>query len=225
MLTIMAKYNSGDDVLTQMFVCGALCALVLDNQANTAMVLRKGGLEHASQAASRVGSFDIRVMRLVEILTRACEQTQAQLLCEGELLCHSQDACTTLSAPSPSEEKMQGKHEQVPSESACTSWSGVPSRSHGVLDSQNNGVVKNAGSSNVCVLPSESKARMHMVKVRTKTGATCVACGKSAADVGPSRLLKCSACTIAPLYCSAECQQACWKAHKAECKANRKASK
>ena len=53
----------------------------------------------------------------------------------------------------------------------------------------------------------------------------CVACGKSAVDVGKSRLMKCSACTIAPMYCSSACQQACWPAHKAECKANRKASK
>jgi hypothetical protein len=55
----------------------------------------------------------------------------------------------------------------------------------------------------------------------------CVACGKTAADVecGAGKLLRCSACTIAPKYCSVACQRACWKAHKAECKANRKASK
>jgi hypothetical protein len=57
------------------------------------------------------------------------------------------------------------------------------------------------------------------------SGDVCVACGKSAADVGVNRLLKCSACTVAPRYCSAECQSACWKAHKAECKTNRKAPK
>jgi hypothetical protein len=56
-------------------------------------------------------------------------------------------------------------------------------------------------------------------------GDVCSACGKSAADVGAVVLLRCSACVIAPLYCSVACQQASWPQHKAECKANRKASK
>jgi hypothetical protein len=50
----------------------------------------------------------------------------------------------------------------------------------------------------------------------------CEACGRSAAEAGATRLLKCSVCTLAPMYCSAECQHVCWKAHKAACKANRK---
>jgi hypothetical protein len=57
---------------------------------------------------------------------------------------------------------------------------------------------------------------------RQKLAEACVACGKTAGGLGLSRLLRCSACTVAPLYCSSECQKACWKAHKAECKANRK---
>ncbi len=52
----------------------------------------------------------------------------------------------------------------------------------------------------------------------------CVVCGKSAGELG-TRLLKCSACTVAPMYCSAECQKAGWPGHKAECKVNRKALK
>ncbi len=36
------------------------------------------------------------------------------------------------------------------------------------------------------------------------------------------RLHECGACTLAPKYCGVECQRACWKAHKAECKANRR---
>jgi hypothetical protein len=53
----------------------------------------------------------------------------------------------------------------------------------------------------------------------------CVSCGKTAADIGAKKLLKCSGCTIAPRYCSAACQKAGWKAHMAACKANRKAPK
>jgi hypothetical protein len=49
----------------------------------------------------------------------------------------------------------------------------------------------------------------------------CVACGKTAVTLG-TKLLRCSACTLAPSYCSVGCQKACWKEHKAECKANRK---
>jgi hypothetical protein len=57
---------------------------------------------------------------------------------------------------------------------------------------------------------------------KSKVRDVCVRCSKTAADEGLRKLLKCSACTIAPLYCSTACQKACWKEHKAECKANRK---
>ncbi len=50
----------------------------------------------------------------------------------------------------------------------------------------------------------------------------CTACGKTTAMLGEKKLLICSACTLAPSYCSVECQRACWKEHKAECKANKK---
>jgi hypothetical protein len=59
-------------------------------------------------------------------------------------------------------------------------------------------------------------------KAGAKAMEVCVACGKTAADARVKKLLKCSACTMAPKYCSAGCQHACWAAHKAECKANRK---
>jgi hypothetical protein len=38
---------------------------------------------------------------------------------------------------------------------------------------------------------------------------SCAACGKTAAEVGIKKLLKCSACMIEPLYCSGECQRVC----------------
>jgi hypothetical protein len=50
----------------------------------------------------------------------------------------------------------------------------------------------------------------------------CVMCGKTREQTGLKQLLKCSGCTIAPRYCGAECQKGHWKAHKAECKANKK---
>jgi hypothetical protein len=53
----------------------------------------------------------------------------------------------------------------------------------------------------------------------------CAGCGKNAAEAGVKRLMKCSACTIAPSYCGAACQSACWRGHKEECKGNRKHSK
>jgi hypothetical protein len=53
----------------------------------------------------------------------------------------------------------------------------------------------------------------------------CATCSKTAADVGMKRLFKCSGCTVAPRYCTAECQKANWAAHKAECKVNRKNKK
>jgi hypothetical protein len=49
----------------------------------------------------------------------------------------------------------------------------------------------------------------------------CMVCGKTAEAVG-KELMRCSACTIKPLYCGAECQRAAWKEHKAECKANKR---
>ncbi len=49
----------------------------------------------------------------------------------------------------------------------------------------------------------------------------CVACGKTASDLGHFGLMRCGACTIGPLYCNEVCQRACWKSHKEECMANR----
>jgi hypothetical protein len=60
---------------------------------------------------------------------------------------------------------------------------------------------------------------------KTKTSEPCVVCGKTAEDVGASKLPRCSVCTLAPVYCSAACQHAAWPAHKTECKAHRKTSK
>jgi hypothetical protein len=56
---------------------------------------------------------------------------------------------------------------------------------------------------------------------KEKKAESCTACGKTAGELGLERMLRCSACTLRPWYCSAECQRACWGAHKAECKANR----
>jgi hypothetical protein len=56
---------------------------------------------------------------------------------------------------------------------------------------------------------------------KEKKAESCNACGKTAGDLGLARMLRCSACTLRPCYCSAECQRACWGAHKQECKANR----
>jgi hypothetical protein len=57
---------------------------------------------------------------------------------------------------------------------------------------------------------------------KQKMNETCSVCAKTAREVGRERLLLCSGCTVKPLYCSAECQKTGWKAHKAECKANKK---
>jgi hypothetical protein len=66
-----------------------------------------------------------------------------------------------------------------------------------------------------------NKAKKGDSKPGKEIGQTCMACGKTAADVGAKNLLKCSACTIGPVYCGAACQRASWEAHKTECKANR----
>ena len=60
------------------------------------------------------------------------------------------------------------------------------------------------------------------VETQNRAQEVCTACGKTAAMVGIKKLMKCSACTIEPLYCSAACQRACWGAHKAVCRENRK---
>jgi hypothetical protein len=61
--------------------------------------------------------------------------------------------------------------------------------------------------------------------VAKKLAEACSLCGKTAQELGLVRLLRCSACTIAPLYCSAECQRGAWERHKSECKASRMAGK
>jgi hypothetical protein len=69
-----------------------------------------------------------------------------------------------------------------------------------------------------CKEHEEAKLR----REREQQQAACVACGKTAEMLGVDKLRMCSACTLAPVYCSVECQRACWKEHKAECKANKK---
>ena len=76
-----------------------------------------------------------------------------------------------------------------------------------------------------CDHKNDVVARWVAEREEQKLGETCEACGKSARDLGKKVMLKCSACTLAPLYCGSECQKAAWPAHKAACKANRKASK
>jgi hypothetical protein len=50
----------------------------------------------------------------------------------------------------------------------------------------------------------------------------CVSCYKTSRDAGLPQLLRCSACTLAPTYCSVACQKTAWAVHKAECKAHKK---
>ncbi len=57
---------------------------------------------------------------------------------------------------------------------------------------------------------------------RMKMAEMCMVCGKTRAELGMQALLKCSACSIEPKYCSAECQKVAWPSHKAGCKANRR---
>jgi hypothetical protein len=57
-----------------------------------------------------------------------------------------------------------------------------------------------------------------------KAAQKCTVCGKTAAESGLRKLMKCSGCTVAPPYCSSVCQKAHWSAHKLECKANRNAA-
>jgi uncharacterized CHY-type Zn-finger protein len=57
---------------------------------------------------------------------------------------------------------------------------------------------------------------------RQKMTESCVVCGKTRAELGVEGLMRCSACTVEPKYCSVGCQKAHWKGHKAECKANRR---
>jgi hypothetical protein len=59
-------------------------------------------------------------------------------------------------------------------------------------------------------------------RAKEKLNERCSGCGKSAEMCGLKQLMRCSACTLLPGYCGAECQRACWAAHKKECKANRK---
>jgi hypothetical protein len=76
---------------------------------------------------------------------------------------------------------------------------------------------------NACTKGQDITAEVARAREREKLGQKCVVCGKTAAGIGARQLLKCSGCTIAPLYCGGECQKAHWKTHKAECKANKKA--
>ncbi len=62
-------------------------------------------------------------------------------------------------------------------------------------------------------------------KKKNRLFESCLVCGKMAQELGMEKMLKCSACTIRPSYCCAECQRAHWGTHKSECKANKKGSK
>jgi hypothetical protein len=69
------------------------------------------------------------------------------------------------------------------------------------------------------VVGEECDDTEHARQKRSST--SCAACGKQAHEVGIKKLHRCDACTIAPRYCSAECQKAMWPTHKVECRAHR----
>jgi hypothetical protein len=113
-------------------------------------------------------------------------------------------------------------------------WSGQNSRESDHMAGSKQAMPKTAGASSnsdqsdrsgdvaafVAANEKSKKASAGGQKLRKAEG--CSKCGTTPADLGVEKLLKCSGCTIAPLYCSVVCQQACWKAHKADCKANKK---
>jgi hypothetical protein len=59
-------------------------------------------------------------------------------------------------------------------------------------------------------------------RAKKKQLEACESCGRTAGELKVAALLRCSACTIAPRYCSAACQRAGWPAHKPLCKLNSK---
>jgi hypothetical protein len=81
---------------------------------------------------------------------------------------------------------------------------------------------KNSSESAECIQREAQIAleKIGAASVEDQRMLACSVCDRTAADVGVKRLSFCSACTIAPRFCSTECQRAGWPAHKAECKAN-----
>jgi hypothetical protein len=72
---------------------------------------------------------------------------------------------------------------------------------------------------------SDMAARSGVPYAKRKTCQVCAVCSLSVGERGVKKLFRCSACTLAPVYCSPACQQAGWKGHKEECKKNKKTAK
>jgi hypothetical protein len=185
LLQILAQNKNNSDI--QLHAHAALGSIAHSNEANTQAVMRKGGVELASQAARKADAF-MKLFNLDRNQVKGFSRDNANLQ-----LASRQESAIGLTGQS---------NDAIKTNVAAESHLGIPSRPTASCE-----LTRTACG-------SQSAGEM-----------TCVACGKSAADVGASRMLKCSACTIAPKYCSAECQSACWPAHKAECRSNKKASK
>ncbi len=215
----MSIINECSTVAVQMIqlqACAALEAAACDNAPNTRMILERGGLENVSQCSSMITTRDLIMKMMAPALGRPSLFQNAQNsahMTEGGVALISRPVGGDDAAAAPLKETLNRLVDMLKraSNEQAGAASGAASSAVEEVESSRDA----AGQSGARTPGSQRKRDGRVDEV-------CMACGKNAADVGVAKLLKCSGCTNAPRYCSAECQRACWGAHKAECKANKK---
>jgi hypothetical protein len=193
----------------QMHACSALEAITRDHKRNTDMLRKKGGLRlvtHAVSAFGHVQGFKYAPTRLLERLqcANADVNTRTAGTTSGAHAPHADSATSGAKSATKNERETGGQNTVMAGLQRLT------------LSTQNHSAA--VAGSNPAVTESQEAAAQHLQNRKDKE--VCVACGKTSAE-GGVQLRKCSGCTLAPRYCSEQCQRASWPAHKAECKANR----
>ncbi len=226
-------HENDDDVDMLVMACHTLHNLTEDNAITLTELVRRGVLErviHTARMLGHEGHIDRTIAEWVSKLGEQAESSDpraaaaiaataaadlaenspaaaAAAIAEFEALSLAADGV------SKSAEAAKALYENINVSSQAKKGVHARDREHACTTAAASGVVA----------VSEGDGTVNGTR-KGKAGRQCVACGSTAADAGLAKLLKCSVCTMALAYCSAACQLACWPAHKAECKANRKAS-
>jgi hypothetical protein len=225
-LSLMRKYDFDPRIQTQ--ACGVLHAAAFEHVRNIRKILTSGGLELVSDVyhnsdKSLVTSIITELYMNLKMFNggRLVEETMPDGSVRYQL--SNQPARAARTARRSRARVVRTTVGTLPSprlEIPSTALVCVPQRPLVTEASPKGDEAGGEGNDSGQIQELESECAS-MTSAKHKSPKVCSACGKSSDEMGKRKMLRCSVCSVAPVYCSTECQHAAWPGHKAECKANR----